>query len=292
MLGADRGPNRRRANAEARRRVTELVRLRMASDIPALLRLFAEDVQLSRNCWTTGLFDAGNWRGKDALKETLRRAEIDFEPLDAEILTILVDGDRAAMRWVSLWRHRATGETYTMDMAHFLRWRGGLVTEMIEFMDHHCESQMAAFASCSLDEMVAEREPGLDKAEMARRVVALGNFSRNGPDIGLFRNLCAPQVLCEFVGSRASIAYAGRHRGIDSLVRIIRSIGVEFEQLGHAAPQVVIEGCCAAVRRTVEWRHRGTGRRGLVELADFIRFENGLIIEMIEFRDSVALLAD
>jgi ketosteroid isomerase-like protein len=249
-------------------------------------------VELSRNSWTAGLFSAGKWRGREALRENLRRVEIDFEPLDAEILAILVEGDRTALRWVSRWRHRATGETYTMDMAHFLRWRGELVAEMIEFMGHHCESVTASPPPLSLKEMAAERDQGLDREEIARRIASMGNFSGRGPDVALLRLLCSPDVVCEFVGERSAIAYAGRHRGIESLTRIVRTIDVEFEQLGQAAPQIVVEGCGAAALRTVEWRHRGTGRRGLVELADFVRFENGLIVELVEFRDSVALLAD
>lgn len=55
-------------------------------------------------------------------------------------------------------------------------------------------------------------------------------------------------------------------------------------------PEAVIDGGSVAVRRTVEWRHRGTGRRGIVELADFLRFEDGLIVEIVEYRDSVALM--
>lgn len=291
MRGADGGSNGH-SDIEVRRRVHELVRLRMSSDIPGLIKLFVKDVELSYNCWRAGLFPAGKWHGRDALRENLRRAEIDYEPLDGEIQTILVDGDKTAVHWVSRWRYRATGQVYTMDMAHFLRWRGSLVTEMIEFMDHHCDSRRAEAPAQSLDAMLAPRNPGLDREEIAQRLISLGSFSSRGPDVSLFRRLCAPDVVCEFVGERTSIAYAGRHRGIDALAHIIRSIGVEFEQLGHAMPEVVIDGCGAAVRRSVEWRHRGTGWRGLVELADIVRFENGLIVEMIEFRDSVALLQD
>lgn len=289
MLGAGGGSDRD-FDSEMRRRVHELVRLRMSGDIVSMLRVFASDVELRSNFWRSGLFQAGQWRGRDALRENLRRAEIDYEPLDAEIRVILVEGDLTAMHWVSQWRCRATGETYTMDMAHFLRWRRGLVIEMIEFMDHHCAARAADPPTGSFESLLSPRDPGLGREDIAQRMVAMGSFSSRGPDVALFRRVCSPDVVCEFVGDRRSISYAGRHRGIEALVSIIRTNGVEFEQLGHAEPEVVIDGCHAAARRTVEWRHRGTGRRGLVELADFVRFENGLIVEMVEFRDSVALL--
>ena len=53
---------------------------------------------------------------------------------------------------------------------------------------------------------------------------------------------------------------------------------------------MLVEEGRVAGRRKVEWRHRGTGRRGLVDLANFVRFEDGMIVELVEFRDSVTLL--
>lgn len=278
------------AVGETRRRVHDIVRSRMSGDAQAMVRHFVEDVELNYNCSKVGLFPSGQWRGRDALRENLRRTDIDYEPLEAEIYTILVEGNHTAVRWVSHWRHRATGRVYVMDMAHFLRWRNGLVAEMNEFIDHHCVSRTADVFHGTFEEMLAPRASGLERDEIARRLSAMSNFSSRGPDVALLREMCAPHVVCEFVGDRTSISYAGRHQGIEALVNIIRTIGVDFEQLGHAMPEVVIDGAGAAVRRTVEWRHRGTGRRGLVELADFVRFEDGLIVEVVEFRDSVALL--
>lgn len=289
MHGAD-GRSSQVADSETRRRVHEIVRLRMASDITAMVKMFAEDVDLSYNCSKIGLFPAGQWRGREALRENLRRTDIDYEPLDAEVLSVLIEGDRTAVRWVSNWRHRATGHLFKMDMAHFLRWRGALVAEMHEFIDHHCVTRAPESLTDSFDAMLEPRSAGLSRDDMANRLFDLINFSSRGPDIDLFRRICARDVVCEFVGDRSTISYAGRHRGIDALVSVIRSISVEFEQLSHATPEFVVDGAWVAARRTVEWRHRGTGRRGLVELADFVRYENCEIVELIEFRDSVALL--
>ncbi len=283
------GGSGRAADGEIRRRVHELVRLRMAGDLPALLKLFVEDVELNYNCEKGGLFPSGQWRGHDALRENIRRTDIEYEPMEGEIQEVVVEGDRAALRWVSHWRRRATGQVYCMDMAHFLRWRKGRVAEMHEFLDHHAKYRTTDEIR-SFDQLLDPPRPGLSRDDMARRMMELGSFSRSGPDIGLFRRYCSPDVVCEFVGDRSTIAYAGRHRGIEALVHIVRSIGVDFEQFGAATPEMVVEGGSVATRRSVEWRHRGTGRSGLVELADFVRFEDGLIVELVEFRDSVALL--
>jgi ketosteroid isomerase-like protein len=275
--------------SETRRRVHEIVRSRMSYDVSTLVEHFVEDVELNYSSSRLGLLPPGQWRGREALRAHLRRVDVDYEPLDAEILAVLVEGENTVVRWISSWRHRATGHVHRMDMAHFLRWRDGLVSEMYEFRDHRCVARCADAAPQSLDDILNPRGPGLTRDEMARRLIAMGSFSC-GPDIALLRETCSPDVVCEFVGDRTTISHAGRHRGVDALINIVRSIGVEFEQLGVAMPEVIVDGGSAAARRTVEWRHRGTGRRGQVQLADFVRFEDGRIVEIVEFRDSVALL--
>jgi ketosteroid isomerase-like protein len=287
------GPGERSSQvieSETRRRVHEIVRSRMSYDVQTLVEHFVEDVELNYSCSRLGLVPPGQWRGRDALRAHLRRVDVDYEPIEAEILAVLVEGDRTALRWLSSWRHRATGQIHRMEMAHFLRWRNGLVSEMYEFRDYRCVSHGADFLPNSLDEILNPRGPGLPRDEMARWLVATSRFSC-GPDIALLREICSPDVVCEFVGDRATIAYAGRHRGIEALINIVRDIGTEFEQLGHVTPdEVIVDGGNAATRRTVEWRHRGTGRCGQVQLADFVRFEDGRIVEIVEFRDSTALL--
>lgn len=209
----------------------------MAGDVNALLRLFVEDVELRYNCSKIGLFPAGKWRGHDALRENIRRTDIDYEPLDAEILEILVEGDRTAIRWTTNWRHRGTSLHYAMDMAHFLRWRKGRVAEMNEFIDHRCVSRAVETIPRSFDDMLNPPPPGLSRDEMARRAVALGNFARSGPDVDLFRRFCAPDVVSEFVGDRKTIFYAGRHLGIEALVNIVRESASSSNNAAASCPK-------------------------------------------------------
>lgn len=144
----------------------------------------------------------------------------------------------------------------------------------------------------SFENLLSPKAPGLERAEIVRRCEDLLKFSScHGPDVSLVRELCSPDIVCEFVGDKSRIPYAGRHVGIDTLERIIRSIAVDFEQLGYAIREIIVDGGRIAVRRTVEWRHRGTGCRGLVELADFARFEDGLIVDFIEYRDTITILS-
>lgn len=261
----------------------------MAGQVDALLKHFVDDVELRYNSSKSGAFAFGGWQGLGALREYLRRTDIDYEPLAAEVQDVFVEGDRTAVRWTASFRSRANGRVHLMDMAHFMRWRKNRVACLDEYIDDHAVSR-AIGPLQSLEDMLDTQGPGLSREEMARRVMELGSFSRAGPDIDLIRRYCAPGVVSEFVGDRSVIFYAGRHRGIDALTHIIHSNNIDFEQVGCTTPEMVVDGTGVAARRTVEWRHRGTGRRGIVELADFVRFEKGLIVEIVEFRDSVALL--
>jgi ketosteroid isomerase-like protein len=135
------------------------------------------------------------------------------------------------------------------------------------------------------------RPPGLDRAEIVRRVRLLGSRQPVAEsDFALLREFYSPDVICEFVGDKSRIPYAGRRVGIEALIAVVRSVNIDFEQSKHVVEDIVVDGGRAAARRSVEWRHRGTGRRGRVDLADFVRFENGRIVEMIEFRDTVTVL--
>lgn len=141
------------------------------------------------------------------------------------------------------------------------------------------------------EEFLSSGRPGLDRKEIIRRVKLLALQPSDRRDYEIIRELYSPDVVCEFIGDKSRIPYAGRHVGIEALISILKTINIDFEQLNHSCVDIIVDGARVAVRRSVEWRHRGTGRRGRVDLADFARFENGRIVEQIEFRDSITILS-
>lgn len=120
-----------------KREVFAIMQFRMDGAIEAMMRHFSPDVVVRFHGAKEGLFLPGELRGIEAFKENIRLTDIEYEPLGFEALDILVDGETAAVRWRNSWRHRGTGRISTLDMAHFLRWRDGLVVELFEYLDYH-----------------------------------------------------------------------------------------------------------------------------------------------------------
>ena len=277
--------------SEIRRRIGEMLEARMSGRIGLMLSHFAPDAIFHCGSSREGMLPPGVWQGVEALRSVVRRSDENYEPLDYEICDILVDGERAALHWRSSWRSIGNRKTYKIDAAHFLRWdlEDALVVEMHEFFQRASVSTPYCYR-LPRTEFLGKAPVGLDRAEITQRVQKLAGYPANGPTVDSLLEICAPDIICDFVGDRARIPYAGRHRGVEALVNLVRAVAVDFEQTRCEISETLIEDGLVAALRTVEWRHRGTGRRGLVDLANFVRFEAGLAVELIEFRDSVTLL--
>jgi ketosteroid isomerase-like protein len=269
--------------------IGEMLDCRMRRQYDRFLSHVDPEVVTHCHSWREGVLGPNVWSGVDGLRELFLRTDENYFPREHEILDILVDGESAAVRWRGDWSRHDNGRVYTNDAAHFLRWENGRVVEMHEFFDAHSKSSTAGSA-LGFASLLTPPPPGIAAEEMRRRARRLLHFQAGRPDPDLLRQWFAPDVICEFIGDRMRTPYAGRHVGLETLQGIIRAVHVEFEQRPLALSDILVEGGRAAGWRHVEWRHRGTGRTGVSELAEFVRFENGLIVELIEFRDTVSLL--
>jgi hypothetical protein len=156
MRQGEDGPDREDSR-ELRRKVLAITQLRMAGKIDEMMRYFAPDVTVQYHCTKEGLFLPGILHGRSAFKENIRLTDIEYEPLGSEVLDILVENGNAAVRWRNSWRHRGTGHVSTLDMAHFLRWRNGLVVEVFEYLDYHGWGTEAAEARIDPDRPTSYR---------------------------------------------------------------------------------------------------------------------------------------
>jgi ketosteroid isomerase-like protein len=63
-----------------------------------------------------------------------------FEVLDHKIVSMLIDGSKAAVQWRAKMRSSVTGETVDTDLFDLIEMEGGRITSFLEF----CDTALAA----------------------------------------------------------------------------------------------------------------------------------------------------
>lgn len=129
---------------------------------------------------------------------------------------------------------------------------------------------------------------GLDRDLVQQRIQALF-AKRTAGDMGKVLELLAEDVQFSVKGHWTAFPYPGPARGKTMVAEAMATIIVQYEHCGSAVHEMIIDGDRVAVRRTAKIRHRGTGKVGNIEIADFIRFREGLLLEWTEVVDSMAL---
>jgi ketosteroid isomerase-like protein len=99
----------------------------------------------------------------------------------------------------------------------------------------------------------------------------------------------AEDISFDIRGNWAVFPYAKPIQGKKALAEALMMVVVQFENLGWVINDLVIDGDRVGLRRTVMVRNRGTGRIAELDVAEFIRFRDGLIVEFTEIVDSAAL---
>ena len=90
---------------------------------------------------------AGSVRGHRALRETLGGFIATFDFVERQILSELVEGDRAAVHSRLVVRYSPTGETRQTDVLDLLKFQDGKIIELIEFADTALIRDMISGAS-------------------------------------------------------------------------------------------------------------------------------------------------
>jgi ketosteroid isomerase-like protein len=130
----------------------------------------------------------------------------------------------------------------------------------------------------------------LDRELTEQRIRAMARMHAEGDLDGLFAHV-AEDVVFDLRGSSVAFPYPKAVRGKEQALRAVAMIAVHFEHLGSVIHDLIIDGEKVAVRRTATVRHRGTGKIGEVEIADFISLRDGLVYELVEIADSEAMAA-
>jgi uncharacterized protein len=78
-------------------------------------------------------------------------------------------------------------------------------------------------------------------------------------------------------------------RGKTLFAQALAMVDVMYENLGSTIHEMVIDGERVALHRTSNMRNRGTGETRAIDVCDFLRFRDGLVIEFAEYPDSAAV---
>ncbi|MBL8574853.1 MAG: nuclear transport factor 2 family protein [Hyphomicrobiaceae bacterium] len=115
--------------------IEALLEARYANDFQLMLAGFAAESRLrfvgNSNCEPF----AGDWSGHAGIVEGLDRLRQAFAFEDFAIDDVLVDRDRAAVRYTVLVRCRATGAEFELEVMAHIVLRGSLIVSMTEFAD-------------------------------------------------------------------------------------------------------------------------------------------------------------
>jgi ketosteroid isomerase-like protein len=128
----------------------------------------------------------------------------------------------------------------------------------------------------------------LDRDLIERRVHALLEMRAAGDLRGMLDH-AAEDIVYNVQGNWSAFPYTRPVRGKKLVAEALAMIAMQFENLGSVVHDLVIDGDRIALRRSAKLRHRGTGKVRDVEVADFLRFRDGLVVEFTEVVDSLAL---
>jgi ketosteroid isomerase-like protein len=115
--------------------VRKLYAARVDGDIDALSQLFAEDAVFQIAGSPEYSMLASLAEGHGTVMSLMRTIVDTFSLSDVAILDLLVDGNKAAVRWRATVHVMTTGQTVTTEIAAFIEIVGGKVVSLIEFVD-------------------------------------------------------------------------------------------------------------------------------------------------------------
>jgi ketosteroid isomerase-like protein len=84
--------------------------------------------------------------------------------------------------------------------------------------------------------------------------------------------------------------FAGVRRGRAAVIDAMASIGASYQLESHKIEQTIIDGDRAAVLADLGFTQRATGRSLRFRVANFLRIDDGRLIEFREFADSFDLV--
>jgi ketosteroid isomerase-like protein len=96
-------------------------------------------------------------------------------------------------------------------------------------------------------------------------------------------------IVYEMVGNWSMFPFSQPVRGKEAFAHALGFIFTHFQSLGSDIHDIVVDGDRVAVRRTTRLRNIGTNLEDDIAVMDFVRFRDGLLVELTELVDSLAM---
>jgi ketosteroid isomerase-like protein len=108
-------------------------------------------------------------------------------------------------------------------------------------------------------------------------------------DIDSMTGMMAPDAVFRVLGSPTIIPFAGRFVGLAAIREAYRIKNTEYGLRHQDIRNLIVDGDTVAISRTAHLRHRGTCVARHVDFFDWLRFRDGLIVELTTFGDTMAI---
>lgn len=128
----------------------------------------------------------------------------------------------------------------------------------------------------------------LDREMIEHRIRTIFERRAEGDCAGIVEYM-AEDIVFNVQGNWMLYPFSRPARGKAILAQVLKTVEVMYENLGSTIHELVIDGERAALHRTSIMRNRGTGEVRKVDVCDFLRFRDGLVIEFSEYPDSQAI---
>jgi ketosteroid isomerase-like protein len=273
---------------------------RARADHDAFLSFFHKDCRLTIVGQAPDYPFSGIYVGKSGVRALLQRIDGQVELTEGRILNLLVDGDRVALRRSVSVRHRGTAATIRLAVANLIRFRGGKVLSISEYID-------TAWLKKLSDEewrRKARRSGGAPARETAavstqarpshdhpfaatRELVMRAHQQRYDHEafLGHFHDDCTFRI----VGRIRDYPFGGLYVGKAAVGALFRRIDDQIEQRDDRILNLLVDGDKVAIRRSVTIRHYGTSARTRLVVADLFRLRDQKVAEISEYIDTAWL---
>jgi ketosteroid isomerase-like protein len=119
--------------AEIERLVRDLHAARVRGDLPAMCRLFCDDARFEIAGASDGKPIAVSAKGLEELRPWLAMMVKAFRLTDYTLLSILIDGAKAAMHWQARIHSKITGAVVSTELVDLVEVRDGCIASYTEF---------------------------------------------------------------------------------------------------------------------------------------------------------------